>query len=308
LNRIIGKFSDQIKGPLLFVIGGIHGNEHAGIKAIDLLCKMLEVEHIKNQDFKYLGKFIGIIGNLKAAKVKKRFISKDLNRQWRKHQIDIIKQRDIKDLDAEDQEIKEILELVDAAIEDPLVDRMIVLDLHTTSSDGGIFTIPNQDPESIKIAMELHATVINGILEGVQGTTLHYFTKENFLKPTTSVTFESGQHDDPLSVNRAVSAIINCMRTIGSVSSKDVENIHDRVLMTSSSTLPKNTQLIHRHAIEPGSQFKMLPGFKNFQKVSAGQVIAQDVNGDIKVTEDALLLMPLYQNQGDDGFFLIKET
>ena len=307
MEREIGIYTNQIKGPLLVVIGGIHGNEHAGIKAIDLVCKMLQVEHIKNQNFQYIGKFLGIIGNLKAAEKRQRFIDKDLNRNWHPEIVEKVKNTPAQYLDAEDQEMKAILELIDQAILDDQIDRLVVLDLHTTSSDGGIFTIPGKDPESLQIAMQLHATVIKGILEGIRGTTLHYFTKEHFTIPTTSVTFESGQHDDPKSVNRAVSAIINCMRTIGSVNAQDVENIHDLTLMSSASQLPKNTKLIHRHAIAPNSQFEMLPGFKNFQSVKAGQILAKDINGDIAATEDGLLLMPLYQKQGEDGFFLIQE-
>jgi len=52
----------------------------------------------------------------------------------------------------------------------------------------------------------------------------------------------------------------------------------------------------------------MYPDYKNFQKVSKGEVIAKDKNGEIVAPVDALILMPLYQKQGDDGFFLIKEN
>lgn len=50
----------------------------------------------------------------------------------------------------------------------------------------------------------------------------------------------------------------------------------------------------------------MLPGYENFQLVKKGEVIAEDSNGPIVVKEDGLLLMPLYQNKGEDGFFIIK--
>ena len=50
----------------------------------------------------------------------------------------------------------------------------------------------------------------------------------------------------------------------------------------------------------------MLPGFTNFQQVSQGTVIAKSNGQDLVVEKDSLLFMPLYQNQGDDGFFLIR--
>ena len=46
MERIIGKYTQGLPGPLLVCIGGMHGNERAGIRAIDLILKMLEVEPI----------------------------------------------------------------------------------------------------------------------------------------------------------------------------------------------------------------------------------------------------------------------
>ncbi|MBK8705757.1 MAG: hypothetical protein IPN33_20815 [Saprospiraceae bacterium] len=64
----------------------------------------------------------------------------------------------------------------------------------------------------------------------MEGTTLHYFTDENMGIPTTGVSFESGQHDDPLSVNRAIAALINCLQIIGCIPEGTVENRYDEIL------------------------------------------------------------------------------
>ncbi|MFT6360775.1 MAG: succinylglutamate desuccinylase, partial [Saprospiraceae bacterium] len=37
-----------------------------------------------------------------------------------------------------------------------------------------------------------------------------------------------------------------------------------------------------------------------------GEILATDKNGNVVAKQDSLILMPLYQKQGDDGFFLIK--
>ncbi|HIF21882.1 MAG TPA: hypothetical protein EYQ27_08235 [Gemmatimonadetes bacterium] len=50
-----------------------------------------------------------------------------------------------------------------------------------------------------------------------------------------------------------------------------------------------------------------MPGFENFQTVREGQLIAEDQDGDVLVVEDSILLMPLYQEQGEDRFFLVRE-
>lgn len=306
-ERIITKYRGTNPGPLLIVFGGMHGNEPAGIEAIDMMAKMLEVEPITNPDFQYNGTFLGVIGNLQAYKKNQRFISKDLNRSFTAENIQIIENTPEIQLKDELLEIKQILQVVRKTIDEVRPEKVIVLDLHTTSSYGGIFTITTDDPESLRIAVELHAPVIKGMLRGIKGTTLHYFTKENFGVDMIPVTFESGQHEEKLSINRAIAAITNCMRTIGSVSPEHVENQHDTLLIEHSKNLPKVSELISKHSIAEDDQFAMQPNYKNFQRIQSGEVIARDSNGPIEAPEDALLLMPLYQSQGEDGFFLIKK-
>ena len=51
----------------------------------------------------------------------------------------------------------------------------------------------------------------------------------------------------------------------------------------------------------------MKPGYKNFQKISKGEVLAEDRNGHIVSQYNGRILMPLYQKQGEEGFFIIKE-
>ena len=98
------------------------------------------------------------------------------------------------------------------------------------------------------------------------------------------------------------------MRTIGCVQAEHIENQHDTLLIEYSSELPNLTDLIMVHSIKEGDDFVMIPGYKNFNTVEKGEVLAHDKNGPIKAQEDGLVLMPLYQKQGDDGFFLIKKV
>ncbi len=304
--RVIANFNGDPSGPLLVVIGALHGNEPVGVWAVQYLHKMLEVEPFTNPDFHFRGNLIGVIGNLHAYQLNERFIVKDINRHWTKEHIQSIRSKDFASLDAEDKEMVQLLETIDTAIEEFKPKEMYVLDLHTTSSDGGIFTIPSVQDESFRISKELHAPVVKGMTEGIHGTTLHYFNSQNFSVPTTALTFEAGQHEDSRSVNRAIAAIINFMRTIDCVNADDVENIHDQILQEYSKDLPKVTELILRHPVEESDNFVMKPGFKNFQPVKKNQLLATDINGEILCPEDGYLLMPLYQKKGEDGFFLVK--
>ncbi len=288
-------------------MAGMHGNEHAGVLALETVFALLDREPLVNPDFLYKGRLLGLIGNWRAYTEGKRFIVKDLNRQWTPENVLRIRSAEPAQLDSEDQDLLEILQLVEAEIADCQPAQVVMLDLHTTSASGGIFAIATDSAESIRIASSLHAPVITGLMRGIRGTTLHYFTNENFHVPIAAAAFEAGQHQDPLSVNRSIAAVINCMRSIGAVRPEDVENRHDEILVEYSKNLPKIADLIKVHSIKAGDDFAMRPGYQNFQPVVQGELLAHDRHGEIHSPADALILMPLYQPQGSDGFFLVKK-
>lgn len=306
--RIIGKYTGAEKGPLVIVIGGMHGNEPAGPNALQRMFDMLAVEPDHNPEFRFKGCLLGLRGNTRAIAKNLRFIDRDLNRIWTEEHVAKMKNTPIIELKNEDLELREMIDLIESEIASYQPDEIILLDLHTTTAHGGIFSIPSDTNLSLDVAIELHAPVIIGLLKGIEGTLLHYFRTGNIGIKTCSMAFESGQHLEELSVNRAIAAITNCLRTVGCVQAEHVENRHDELLITYSAKLPKVAELISVHQIKKGDEFEMAPGYTNFQKVKKGERLARDRHGDILAPEEALVLMPLYQPQGDDGFFLIREV
>lgn len=306
-KRLIGKFIGSRPGPMLICFGGIHGNEPAGVKALDLVFKMLEVEPITNKDFEFCGSIVGIKGNIPALQEKKRYIHKDLNRIWDPDTIRKVDQTAAVDLKiSEERELKRILRCIRREISLIQPEKIVFLDLHTTTAHGGIFSIVPENEECLTIAQKLHAPVVKGMRGGLKGTTQEFFDSVGSKRDAIGLIFESGQHDDPLSVNRAIAALINCMRSIGCIDADSVENIHDQLLIDFSKDLPKVVKLEYTHKIKMKDQFKMLPGFKNFQKVKKGQLLAEDRSGPIHSQKTGHILMPLYQKQGEDGFFIVS--
>jgi succinylglutamate desuccinylase len=51
----------------------------------------------------------------------------------------------------------------------------------------------------------------------------------------------------------------------------------------------------------------MNPGYVNLQPIAESEVLARDRTGDVRAPEGGRVLMPLYQEQGDDGFFVVRE-
>ena len=305
-NRLLGVYKGEAPGPLLLFNGGMHGNEPAGVRAIELLMKMLEVEHITNPEFKLMGTVVGLLGNRRAFAKKSRFIQRDMNRLFTEERLTKIRETPINKLRSEDRELSEWTSLVNDLIDQYGSDKTYFIDLHTTTAEGGIFTIPGFGAESLDLAHKLKAPVITGMLDGLRGTSLHYFGSKVFNNEIAAVCFESGQHNDPRSVNRAIAGMINVMRAVGAVNPKDIEHQHDRIIATYAQGLPKQSALKYAHSITKKDKFRMKPGYRNFQGIRKGEVLAEDRKGPIKAPLNGNILMPLYQKQGDDGFFIVQ--
>ena len=303
-SRIIDRYEGSLPGPLLICLGGIHGNEPAGLEAIEEVFRLLDIETKVNPEFRYHGTVVGIRGNLHAIEKKQRFIQRDLNRMLLDEEVQRIQNSKADTLIVEDLECMELLNVINEVINKYTPPLTLILDLHTTTADGGIFTIAGDDAMSRSLALGLHTPVILGFEEDLKGTTLQYFNRPD--QKQYCIVFEAGQHDDPESVHRAAAAIVNCMRTIGAVHSRDVDHRHDGLLIRLSEGLPKVTRLVYHYRIKPGENFVMYDGYKNFQSVKAGEKVGKNQHGAIEVPVSGLMLMPKYQPQGDDGFFIVE--
>lgn len=296
-NRIIGHISGGDDGPVLICVGGIHGNEHAGILA---LREVFSVLADKDENFK--GDFIGIAGNLAALNSNKRFVDKDLNRMFSIDRAQSVLESN-QELEAEEKEQRELLTLFNELKERYLTRKIIMLDLHTTSASGGTFTIAMKDELSRRICEKLEVTTIIGLESILKGTTLNYFDEIGF----TALGFEAGQHKDPASVSRMKAAIFTVLESIGSYEPMEIKNYH-QLLKTLRKDQPSLVKFIYRHQINEGDNFVMKPGYKNFQRIEKGEHLANDKKGPIFAKQDAMILMPLYQPQGDDGFFVVEKA
>ena len=305
-QRIIGRFKGDQEGPLLICIGGIHGNEPAGIKAIEDVMYWLQNEKLNFPNFIYKGSLLGLKGNLEAIQQKKRFIDRDLNRMLTPEEINQVRSQPSSSYLQEEKECIELLDVISAEINDQKPSLTLILDLHTTTATGGVFSIAAEDKVSLSLAKGLHIPVILGIASGLKGTTLDYFNRPN--ENIFCVVLEAGQHDDPQSVVRTVSAIINCMRALESIDPQYVDHHHDGLLIDLGKNLPAVTRLIYHYKIQPGEKFIMKEGYMNFDLIQKGDWLADNQDGQILAPTGGLILMPKYQPLGDDGFFIVEEV
>ncbi len=305
-KRIIGRYTGDRRGPLLFIFGAMHGNETAGVYALDLLFKMLEVEPITNPKFSFKGRVIGLTGNMAALKEGKRFIDQDLNRSWTPEFIEKAFHANKDNEISEYGDIRSIMRIIRREILDYKPKKIAFLDLHTFSTTGGVFVLTPEDHESILAGTELGIPVITGFTKGLHGTSVEYFNEKNLGVPSISLSFECGQHTDPLSVNRAIAAMINCMKVVGCIGEEHIENQHNNLLLEHARNAPKLSRLLMKYLIKPEDSFVMEPGFTNFQAIGKGDLLAHHNNQPVLAPFDGLILMPLYQAQGEEGFFIVE--
>lgn len=302
IERLLADYKGIDKGPLLIVIAGLHGNEMAGIDAVEILSQMLVDEEQKDPSFRFRGRFVGIAGNIPALSSGKRMIDLDLNRIWLDDRQSITNS-------LEYQEMNSIQKMIHSFVSDHTINEPIfIMDLHTTSSPRGIFAVCTNSQNSKKITGELHCPVITNMTEQLRGSMIQYYMDHTIEgRKITSFAFEGGQHDDENSISRLIAGMVNCMRSIGAVLPQNVESRHDVVLQEYAAGLPKFCKITYIHKIEDAHLWKMKPDYYGFQTVKKDEIVANYDGKDVAIPHDALLLMPLYQDTGKEGFFLVNE-
>ncbi|MEM9983717.1 MAG: succinylglutamate desuccinylase/aspartoacylase family protein [Bacteroidota bacterium] len=300
LSRLICDLTGEKSGPLLVLMAGIHGNEPAGIRAVERVAEALQ-----GSTSSLRGRIVGLRGNLKALSLGERFIHRDLNRLWTAASIEHVKSLPPQRLDVEQGELSELLEQL-RGLDHSHPGPKVMIDLHTTSAPGGKFSVVEEDALSIDLALALQAPVIRGLTKALLGTTTSYCVEQGW----SGLAFEAGQHHDPRAIDEHEAAIWVILKHLGLIEdqvswdSRAQQALHH--LREDSLGLPRQVAVRYRHVIHTSDKFRMRPGYINFQPVHQGEWLADDQAGRILAPTKGLILMPLYQPQGADGFFIIQ--
>ncbi|MEO9885844.1 MAG: succinylglutamate desuccinylase/aspartoacylase family protein [Balneola sp.] len=301
-DRIIGKIEGQKAGPTIIALAGIHGNEPTSIKAIEHV-----LEKIEGLGKKFKGTFIGIRGNLEALSKGERFIDEDMNRIWFTSILDKIRRTSMDDvLTAERRETKAVLEIIDPIILDENKSQPVIFaDLHTFSAETGLFAISSREKKNVDLLSKLNVPLIFGIEKALHGTALKYIQNTGNI----GFAFEAGMHFSESAEFNATAGIYSLLIASGCLDISDIPdyNPYHDFLAQQTEGLPKKVEFIYKHIIEKDDDFLMRKGFKNFDRVKKGDWLANDKMGRIEAQTDGYILMPLYQAQGDDGFFIVKD-
>lgn len=300
-ERIIGTYGGGADGPTVICIAGIHGNEPAGVQALTEVLNKLEEGNIP-----FKGRLVGIAGNLCALGMGVRFVDCDLNRIWRPSDVEELLSGSASE-DSGDTEHAERRGLIDALTQfcaDP-DSPVCFLDLHTTSSSGSPFMTISDTLRNRRFASVYPVPKVLGIEERLDSTLLNYINELGYI----AVGFEAGRHEDPSSVDNSEAALWITLSRAGCISASDVPEINAaaKLLESASGGLKGFFEVLYRYGIENEDGFIMEPGFKNFDRIKKGQLLAKSSVREIRSTQRGRIFMPLYQAQGTDGFFVVRQ-
>lgn len=308
LERVLGSYGPP-GGPTLIVVSGMHGNEPAGVEA----CLTIRDRLARAED-RLKGRVHLVVANLEAIRRGVRYVDQDLNRAWTRDRVEAVRRALPGAADgagaaglageAEAREQRELLELFERWVAESR-GPVYMLDLHTTSGPGAAFSTVADTLENRRLALALPVPVVLGLEELVVGTLHDYLGDLGVI----TIAFESGQHAEIEAVVRARAAIWLMLYTSGILPAgavPELRNAWDH-LADGHRHLPRALEMRYRHPIVAEDRFRMKGGYRNFQTVEKGEALAEDQDGAVLSPESARILMPLYQAQGNDGFFVVRE-
>lgn len=296
VERILGVVEGRRPGRTVIAIGGMHGNEPAGLQAVRTVLGTL-----RRAGVDMAGKLVGVAGNLQAIAADRRYLERDLNRGWTPETcLRVAKPHaDETPEDAEQRGLLEVFGPLEAESPHPLV----FLDLHSTSGPAAPFSIISDVARNRDLALRLPIPTVLGLEEILEGVMFGYLVDRGHM----GVAVEGGQHGDPRTAALLEAVIWLTLVEVGNLDARHVPGgvgAQRERLRRPAAGLPTGVRIVHRHGTTTGDGFAMAPGFDNFSPVRKGQRLATDHDGPLVASQDGLLMLPRYQGQGNDGFFL----
>jgi len=297
--HVVFQHGSPSNGPTLIAVGSLHGNEAAGVKALQRVSYKLQ--ELADQ---FRGQVVFLAGNTRAIIAGTRFLDSDLNRYWTKENIDRNRQKHVDRPLSEDLEQTELLEILDELLLTAR-DEVYVLDLHSTSADGVPFATVGDTMRNRHFVQKFPITILLGIEEQLNGTLLESLNNRG----AVTLGFEAGQHYADSTVDNHEALIWLSLVNSGILDRKAVPEVdHWRDVLSQATGKRRIIEVRYRHPVSSEQNFQMRPGFQNFDRIRRRQLLANDMNGGVYARESGLILMPLYQELGEDGYFIGREV
>lgn len=275
-NKSFYKFDSGLLGPNMLVFGGIHGNEPSGVQAIERFVADL----VSNNIQLLRGSITLAIGNINALQQNQRYLDKDMNRMF---------------VDENFENFSDTIEFERVNFLKSLFPGQdVFLDLHSASSKSYDFLI--SEPHCLDLASKLNASyVLTGWSDfgsDIAGDTENYGNSLGI----PSLTYEAGQHVDPLCVDNSYEMILKLM------------SVYEMIDYNFVVKQPNILKLSELHLKVDENQNFEVP-IQNFLPVLKGQIVINGVN-PIIAKNDSYLIFPVDPSKikiGEELCFLAEK-
>jgi len=302
-KRELGRYGSSSRASTTLVItAGVHGNEPAGLIAAQRVLDTLQTE----QPTAFNGRLVVIAGNLPAlnhSDPNTRYIDFDLNRIFTDKGVG-----ESADSSVEHGQMQELLAALRA--EHSRTDRMILMDLHTTSADSPPVVVFEDAILARKFARQMPMPIYLGFEEELDGLLIDRVSKE---LSSIAIVIEGGQHADPNSILVHEAAIWAGLHAAGilRVDALAHDTLPGDMLRAAVGDQAYRVYDIRYHQPITNEDFLICNG------IVAGKRIQRDVT-PIAVENGAEITSPVrgrvflpnmqrHKRVGDDGFFIVRQ-
>ena len=263
------QIKSNTKGPVITIMGGIHGDEFCGYKAVEYFMKNINTIN--------KGTLNLVVANQLAIKQNKRAVNYNMNRIFRDKLPEQIKatyeyKRSLR--------IKEILDQSD-----------ILIDLHSSVEGSQPFVICEEN------GLELASSVnVKNILTNIDafhpGSTDGYMNNRSKI----GICIECGYKRDPESTNFAVSAVESILVKLGMVDlDLKMKKYKQDVFRSEYIYMAKS------------NEFTIPKKYTDFDIINAGDIVAMDGDTPVKFKKNYHILFANQKAKMDDEAFLLVE-
>ena len=292
--------------PVVVFFAGIHGNEPAGLQAVDRVAKIIEREEIELE-----GSVYAVTGNIEALRLGVRFLDIDLNRMWESFGMNPLggeySSNGNHSLSSEQRESLEIRVAIESILNEHGRKRsdFIFTDLHTTSSQSCAFILLNDTLANRELARKFPVPQILGIEENIHGTLLSYINNLGY----KAIGFEAGAHTDEASIDRSEAffwLLLYYNRMIDLPGQKVTE--YENRIRSGQGIPDSYYEILYHKPVENPEKFQMITGFQNFDPIEKDEPLAYEYDQLLRAPASGRIFMPLYQKVGQDGYLIIHEV
>lgn len=307
-ERIVGSF-DAGPGPTLVVVGGVHGNEPAGLIAARRVIERLA----DARPAAMRGRIVALAGNLAALAgatpetPPPRFLDRDMNRIFDPETIAGVRSREPALLAAEEAELRAFVDAFDREVR-AARGPVFVLDLHTVSAPSPPFIGVEDALPARRFARRFGLPIVFGLEEELEGLLMDWTTGR---RGCVSMVIEGGAHDDPASIDVLEAGVWTALHAAEALPIREIDHrVDPRALLkrAAGARAGRAYDIRHRQVV-CRSDFLVRAPLRAFDRVRRGDLIAVEGDERILAPLGGVLFMPNRQRvrrPGDDAFFIVR--